>query len=44
MNASTTETIEFTVNATTIGYNTVKLNTLGGEFSIVKTGYHTLDN
>ena len=42
MNASTTETIEFTVNATTMGYNTVKLNTLGGEFSIVKTGYHTL--
>ncbi len=42
LNASTTETVEFTVNATTIGMHTVKLNTLGGEFSIVKTGYHTL--
>ena len=44
LNASTTETVEFTVNATTIGTHTVKLNTLGGEFSIVQTGYHTLDN
>ena len=43
LNASTTETVEFTVNATTIGMHTVKLNTLGGEFSIVQTGYHTLE-
>jgi hypothetical protein len=42
VNASTTETVEFTVNATTIGMHTVKLNTLGGSFSIVETGYHTL--
>jgi len=42
MNASTIETVEFTVNATKMGYNSVKLNTLGGEYSIVKTGYHTL--
>jgi hypothetical protein len=43
LNASTTETVEFTVNATTIGTHTVNLNTLGGEFTIVKTGYHTLE-
>ena len=35
--------MEFTVNATTTGMHTVKLNTLGGEFSIVQTGYHTLE-
>ena len=43
VNASTTQTVEFTVNATSIGTHTVKLNTLGGEFSIVQTGYHTLE-
>jgi hypothetical protein len=42
LNASTTQTIEFTVNATTEGKHTVKLNTLSGSFLIVKTGYHTL--
>jgi hypothetical protein len=42
LNASTTQTIEFTVNATTEGRHAVKLNTLSGSFSIVKTGYHTL--
>ncbi|HYA77440.1 MAG TPA: hypothetical protein VEF91_01865 [Verrucomicrobiae bacterium] len=43
LKASTSETVEFTVNATTIGTHTVNLNTLGGEFTIVKTGYHTLE-
>ncbi len=43
VNASTTENVEFTVNATTIGMHTVKMNTLGGQFSIVQTGYHTLE-
>jgi hypothetical protein len=43
LNASTTENVEFTVNTTTIGTHTVNLNTLGGEFTIVKTGYHTLE-
>ena len=43
VNASTTETIQFTVNATTQGMHTVTLNTLSGEFSVVETGYHTLE-
>lgn len=42
VNASTTETVEFTVNATKTGMHAVNLNTLGGQFSIVQTGYHTL--
>ena len=42
LNASTTQTIEFTVNATAEGTHTVKLNTLSSSFLIVKTGYHTL--
>ena len=36
------QTVEFTVNATTEGKHIVKLNTLSGTFTIVKTGYHTL--
>ncbi len=42
VNASTSEIVEFTVNATTLGWHTVNLNTLSGQFSVVKTGYHTL--
>ncbi len=42
LNASTTQTIQFTVNATTEGMHNVKLNTLSSSFLIVKTGYHTL--
>jgi len=37
-----TATIEFTVNATTEGRHSVKVNTLSGSLIIVPTGYHTL--
>jgi len=43
VNASSSETVEFTVNATTVGEHTVKLNTLSGSFPVVQTGYHTLE-
>ncbi|MGD0644670.1 MAG: hypothetical protein ABSA75_07175 [Candidatus Bathyarchaeia archaeon] len=43
LNASSTQTVQFTVNATTEGQHTVKLNTLTDSFSVVKTGYHTLE-
>jgi hypothetical protein len=36
------QTVTFTVNATTEGKHTIKMNTLTGSFTIVKTGYHTL--
>lgn len=36
------QTVEFTVNATSEGRHVVKLNTLSGSFTVVKTGYHTL--
>ena len=43
LNASTTQTIEFTVNSTIESHHTVKLNTLSGTFFIVQAGYHTLE-
>jgi hypothetical protein len=42
VNASSSETEQFTFNATTVGEHTVKLNTLGTQFTVVKAGYHTL--
>jgi hypothetical protein len=51
MEAKASQTIEFTVNATAEGFSvnattegrhTVKVNTLSGSFTVVKTGYHTL--
>lgn len=34
--------VEFTFAATSEGKHTVKVNTLSGSFTVVKTGYHTL--
>ncbi len=43
LEAGATETVEFTVNASsTEGKHTVKLNTLSGSYTVIKTGYHTL--
>ena len=42
MNASSSITVLFTVNATSEGSHTVALNTLTTSLNIVKTGYHTL--
>jgi len=43
VDAGKTQTVEFNVSATTEGRHTVKLNTLSGSFTIVETGYHTLE-
>jgi hypothetical protein len=43
LNASSTQTVQFAVNATIEGQHTVKLNTLSGSFTVVQTGYHTLE-
>ncbi len=43
LNASQMETIQFPVNATTEGTHTVTMNTLSSTFTVVKTGYHTLE-
>ena len=43
LNASQTETIQFPVNATAEGTHTVTMNTLSSSFTVVKTGYHTLE-
>ena len=40
--AGETATVAFTVNATSEGKHTVRVNSLSGSFVIVKTGYHTL--
>ncbi len=42
MNASSWETVLFTINSTTVGDHTVRLNTLSAPFTVVQTGYHTL--
>jgi hypothetical protein len=42
LDAGANQTVHFTVNATSEGKHTVKLNTLSGSFLVVKTGYHTL--
>ncbi len=43
LDAGQTQTEEFTVNATAEGDHNVKVNTLSGLFTVVKTGYHTLE-
>jgi len=44
LNASSSKTVVFTVNATSVlGDHTVKLNTLSGQFTVVQAGYHTLE-
>ena len=42
LEGGTTQNVQFTINASSIGKHTVKLNTLAGSFIIVETGYHTL--
>ena len=42
LEAGATQTVELTINATSEGRHTVRLNTLSGSFTVVKTGYHTL--
>jgi hypothetical protein len=44
LNASESQTITFIVNASSaaLGRHTLKMNTLAGSFTIVKTGFHTL--
>jgi hypothetical protein len=39
---SASQTVTFIVNASTEGRRELKMNTLTGSFTIVKTGYHTL--
>ncbi|HUJ84274.1 MAG TPA: hypothetical protein VLV84_01560 [Candidatus Acidoferrales bacterium] len=44
LNASATETEVFPVNASDVlGTHTVKLNTLAGAYTVVQSGYHTLE-
>jgi hypothetical protein len=43
MNESSTQTIQFTINATKEGTHSVKLNSLSRSFFVVRTGYHTLE-
>ncbi len=42
LEAGASTTVEFTVNATTEGKHSVKVNSLTASFLIVRTGYHTL--
>jgi hypothetical protein len=42
LEAGATQTVELTINATSEGKHNVKLNTLRGSYTVVKTGYHTL--
>ena len=42
LDAGASQTVLFTVNASTEGRHTLKMNSLSGSFTIVKTGYHTL--
>ena len=42
LDAGASQTVLFTVNASTEGKHTIKMNSLSGSFTIVKTGYHTL--
>jgi hypothetical protein len=42
LEAGSSQTLQFTVNATGEGKHSVKLNSLSGSFTIVQTGYHTL--
>ena len=43
VNASSTQTLAFTINATSQGEHTVDVNSLSGTFTVVQTGYHTLE-
>ena len=40
--AGASHTISFTINATTEGRHTLKMNSLTNSFTVVKTGYHTI--
>lgn len=42
LEAAGSQTVEFIVNASSEGKHQIKMNTLTGSFTIVKTGYHTL--
>ncbi len=42
LDAGASQTVLFTVNASSEGKHTIKMNSLSGSFTIVKTGYHTL--
>ena len=42
LEAGESKTVAIVFNATTEGRHPVKLNTLSGSYSVVKTGYHTL--
>ena len=42
LDAGASQTLLFTVNATTEGKHTVKINKLSGSFMVVPEGYHTL--
>jgi hypothetical protein len=44
LNSSESQTVTFTVNASSavLGRHVLKMNTLAGSFTIVKTGFHTL--
>ncbi len=42
LDAGASQTVLFTVNASTEGKHTIKMNSLSGSFTIVKTGFHTL--
>ncbi len=42
LDAGASQTVLFTVNASTEGRHTLKMNSLSGSVNIVKTGYHTL--
>ena len=42
LEAAGSQTVTFIVNATSEGRHQLKMNTLTGSFTIVKTGYHTL--
>ena len=41
--AGATQTVAFNVTAQTEGQHKVKVNTLSGSFTVVKTGYHTIE-
>jgi hypothetical protein len=42
LDAGASQTVSFIVNGSTEGRHTLKMNSLTGSFTIVKTGYHTL--
>jgi hypothetical protein len=42
LDAGASQTVLFIINASAEGKHTIKMNSLSGSFTIVKTGYHTL--